>query len=200
MDEAAVIAAAQQGDVGAYNELVIAYQQLAFNVAYRVLGDEERAMDATQDAFLRGYRAIDSFNGGSFKAWILRITTNACYDMLRASKRRRTTSIDDLVEDDEHSGLLQDDQETPEEYVQRRDLNEVIQAALAALPEDQRTVVILSDIQGLNYAEIAEATMVSLGTVKSRLSRARAKMREYLLAHRELLPGGARLYAESIES
>ena len=173
MDEAAVIAAAQQGDVGAYYELVIAYQQLAFNVAYRVLGDEERAMDATQDAFLRGYRAIDSFNGGSFKAWILRITTNACYDMLRASKRRRTTSIDDLVEDDEHSGLLQDDQETPEEYVQRRDLNEVIQAALAALPEDQRTVVILSDIQGLNYAEIAEATMVSLGTVKSRLSRAR---------------------------
>ena len=131
MDEAAVIAAAQQGDVGAYNELVIAYQQLAFNVAYRVLGDEERAMDATQDAFSAGLSRHRQLYGGSFKAWILRITTNACYDMLRASKRRRTTSIDDLVEDDEHSGLLQDDQETPEEYVQRRDLNEVIQAALA---------------------------------------------------------------------
>jgi len=165
-----------------------------------VLGDEERAMDATQDAFLRGYRAIDSFNGGSFKAWILRITTNACYDMLRAAKRRRTTSIDDLIADDEHSGMLEDDQETPEEYVQRLDLSEVIQRALASLPDDQRTVVILSDIQGLNYAEIAEATLVSLGTVKSRLSRARAKMREFLSAHRELLPDGARLYSESIES
>jgi len=84
--------------------------------------------------------------------------------------------------------------------VQRLDLSEVIQRALASLPDDQRTVVILSDIQGLNYAEIAEATLVSLGTVKSRLSRARAKMREFLSAHRELLPDGARLYSESIES
>lgn len=196
MDEPAVIAAAQQGDINAYNQLVIAYQQLAYNVAYRVLGDTERAMDATQDAFLKGYRAIDTFRGGSFKAWILRITTNACYDLLRSAKRRRTSSIDDLVEDEEHSGILEDDQETPEQYVQRQDLNDVIQAALATLPEDQRTVVILSDIQGLNYVEIAEATMVSLGTVKSRLSRARAKMRDYLLEHKELLPDALRLYSE----
>jgi RNA polymerase sigma-70 factor (ECF subfamily) len=196
MDEPAVIAAAQQGDINAYNQLVIAYQQLAYNVAYRVLGDTERAMDATQDAFLKGYRAIDTFRGGSFKAWILRITTNACYDLLRSAKRRRTSSIDDLVEDEEHSGILEDDQETPEQYVQRQDLNDVIQAALAMLPEDQRTVVILSDIQGMNYVEIAEATMVSLGTVKSRLSRARAKMRDYLLEHKELLPDALRLYSE----
>jgi RNA polymerase sigma-70 factor (ECF subfamily) len=196
MDEPAVIAAAQQGDISAYNQLVIAYQQLAYNVAYRVLGDTERAMDATQDAFLKGYRAIDTFRGGSFKAWILRITTNACYDLLRSAKRRRTSSIDDLVEDEEHSGILEDDQETPEQYVQRQDLNDVIQAALAMLPEDQRTVVILSDIQGMNYVEIAEATMVSLGTVKSRLSRARAKMRDYLLEHKELLPDALRLYSE----
>jgi len=200
MDELTAIAAAQKGDVNAYNQLVIAYQQLAYNVAYRGLGDDERASDATQDAFLRGYRAIETFHGGSFKAWILRITTNACYDLLRATKRRRTTSIDDLVEDDEHSGLLEDDQEPPEDYVQRLDLNAAIQAALATHPEDQRAVVILSDIQGLNYAEIAEATMVSLGTVKSRLSRARSKMRDYLLAHRELLPNGLRSYVDSIET
>ena len=125
-----------------------------------------------------------------------RITTNASYDLLRSSKRRRTTSIDDLVEDDEHSDILEDDQETPEEYVQRLDLSQVILAALATLPEDQRNVVILSDIQGMNYAEIAETTMVSLGTVKSRLSRARAKMRDYLLAHKELLPDALRLYGD----
>jgi RNA polymerase sigma-70 factor (ECF subfamily) len=196
MDEPAVIAAAQQGDINAYNQLVLAYQQLAYNVAYRVLGDADSATDATQDAFLKGYRAIDTFRGGSFKAWILRITTNACYDLLRSAKRRRTSSIDDLVEDEEHSGILEDDQETPEQYVQRQDLNDVIQAALAMLPEDQRTVVILSDIQGMNYVEIAEATMVSLGTVKSRLSRARAKMRDYLLEHKELLPDALRLYSE----
>jgi len=196
MDEPAVIAAAQRGDVNAYNQLVIAYQQLAYNVAYRVLGDAERAMDATQDAFLKGYRAIDTFRGGSFKAWILRITTNACYDLLRSAKRRHTSSIDDLVEDEEHSCILEDDQESPEAYVQRQDLNDVIQAALATLPEEQRTVVILSDIQGLDYAEIAESTMVSLGTVKSRLSRARAKMRNYLLAHKELLPDALRLYGD----
>ncbi len=196
MDELAVIAAAQKGDVHAYNQLVLAYQQAAYNVAYHVLGDDERAADATQEAFLRGYRAIDSFRGGSFKAWILRITTNASYDLLRSSKRRRTTSIDDLVEDDEHSDILEDDQETPEEYVQRLDLSQVILAALATLPEDQRNVVILSDIQGMNYAEIAETTMVSLGTVKSRLSRARAKMRDYLLAHKELLPDALRLYGD----
>ncbi|MEN6480303.1 MAG: sigma-70 family RNA polymerase sigma factor [Anaerolineales bacterium] len=200
MDELEVISAAQKGDVDAFNQLVVAYQQLAYNVAYRMLGDDDRAMDATQEAFLRGYRAIDTFHGGSFKAWILRITTNACYDVLRSTKRRRTTPIDDLVDDDEHSGILEDDQETPEQHVQRLDLDEVIQAALATLPEDQRTVVILSDIHGLNYGEIAAATNVSLGTVKSRLSRARAKMRSYLLDHRELLPGGLRLFDDTIET
>lgn len=200
MDELQVIAAAQKGDVDAFNQLVIAYQQLAYNVAYRMLGDDDRAMDATQEAFLRGYRAIDTFHGGSFKAWILRITTNACYDVLRSTKRRRTTPIDDLVDDDEHSGILEDVQETPEQHVQRLDLDEVIQAALATLPEDQRTVVILSDIHGLNYGEIAETTNVSLGTVKSRLSRARAKMRRYLLEHRELLPGNLRLFDDTIET
>lgn len=194
MDEVAVIAAAQNGDIEAYNRLVVAYQGLAYNVAYRMLGDQDRAMDATQDAFLKGYRAINTFRGGSFKSWILRITTNACYDLLRSVKRRRSTPIDDLTEDDEHSDILEDDQETPEQYLQRQDLGAVIQNALNALPEEQRLVVIMSDIQGLNYAEIAEATSVSLGTVKSRLSRARAKMRDYLLAHKELLPSTLRLY------
>lgn len=193
IDEQATILAATKGDVNAYDRLVIEYQQLAYNVAYRILGNSDRAMDATQDAFLRGFRALSTYRGGSFKAWILRITTNCCYDLLRVQKRRPTTGIDDLVQDDEHSELLLDHQESPEAYVERQELGGAIQQALASLPEDQRTVVVLSDIQGLNYAEIAEATSVSLGTVKSRLSRARSKMRDYFLANRELLPIGFRL-------
>ena len=193
MDEQAIIISAQEGDVNAYNRLVLAYQGLAYNVAYRILGNADRAADATQDAFMRGYRALGQFRGGSFKTWLLRITTNCCYDQLRAQKRRPTTPLDDLVEDEEHSSILQDSGESPEDHVVRRDLGSLIQRAIGALPDDQRIVVIMSDVQGLSYEEIAQATSLALGTVKSRLSRARAKLRTYLLAHKELLPDGMRL-------
>ena len=193
VNEEALIAAARRGDVDAFNRLVLAYQQLAYNVAYRILGSEEKAMDATQDAFLRGYRALEQFRGGSFKTWMLRIVTNCCYDQLRVGQRRPTTPLDDLLEDEEHSRLLEDPGELPEERVQRDELDGVIQAGLATLPHDQRLVLVMSDIEGLSYEEVAEAMAVSLGTVKSRLSRGRAKMRDYLLARKELLPNGVRL-------
>lgn len=193
MDEQSAISAAQRGDLNAFNQLVLLYQQLAYNVAYRILGDQDAAMDATQDAFLRGYRALPRFEGGSFKAWILRITTNCCYDQLRAKKRQPTSPLQGLLEDDDHSKIFEDPGEAPEAYVERRDLGVGIQAGLRLLPEDQRVVLVMSDIQGLSYAEIAQVTSVSLGTVKSRLSRGRAKLRDYLLAHKELLPNGYRL-------
>ena len=150
-------------------------------------------MDATQDASLRGFRAPHQFRGGSFKAWLLRVVTICSYDQLRVKQRRPTTPIDDLVEDDEHSTLVEDPGERPEDHVERMELGSAIQTALSLLPEEQRTVLVLSDIEGLSYEEIAEVTLVSLGTVKSRLSRARAKLRDYLLAHREHLPSGIRL-------
>ncbi len=193
MNEEALIARAADGDVNAFNQLILEYQQMAFNVAYRILSDEDKAMDATQDAFLRGFRALHQFRGGSFKAWLLRIVTNCSYDQLRVKQRRPTTPIDDLVEDDEHSTLVEDPGERPEDHVERMELGSAIQTALSLLPEEQRTVLVLSDIEGLSYEEIAEVTLVSLGTVKSRLSRARAKLRDYLLAHREHLPSGIRL-------
>lgn len=196
MDEHRLIEAAQRGDVHAYNRLVLAYQQNLYNVAYRILGDADRAMDATQDAFLHAFEALPNFRGGSFKAWILRIVTNCAYDALRHRQRRPTTPIDDLIEDDEHSGLLEDDRETPEEHIERSDLQALIQKGLNTLPDDQRMVVVLCDIEGPDYAEIAQVLSLNLGTVKSRLSRGRAKLRDYLLAHRELLPSGFRLYDE----
>ena len=199
MDELSLIAAAKRGDVTAFNRLVEMFQGVVYNVAFRVLHDQDAAADATQEAFLSAYHALPGFRGGSFKAWLLRIVTNGCYDQLRAAQRRPTTSLDDLEIDQDHSSWLLDDAESPEEYAIRQDLGRAIQAGLDELPADQRVTVILSDIQGLSYEEIAASTGVELGTVKSRLSRARARLREYLTSHKELLPGGIRPRVNSPE-
>ena len=204
MDEKALIATAQQGDVDAFNRLVLAYQNMVYNLAYRILGDGDAAADATQDAFLSAYRAIGRFRGGSFKAWLLRIVTNACYDQLRVKQRRPTASLDALLVADPASGpssvSFADEAEQPEEYALRQELNRVIQAGIGTLPADQRITLVLSDIQGFSYQEIAEITGVSLGTVKSRLSRARAKLRDFLLARGELLPARYRLTGSMADS
>jgi RNA polymerase sigma factor (sigma-70 family) len=180
MDEQALIATARAGNPEAFNALVRHYEDIAYNVAYRVLGHPDMAADATQDAFLAAYRALPGFRGGSFKAWLLRIVTNNCYDQLRYRKRRPQTSLEGMVEDCDYSAVLMDRTESPEEAILRRDLARGLQVGITKLPSDQRVTLVLSDIQGLSYDEIAEVTGVSLGTVKSRLSRARAKMRDYL--------------------
>lgn len=183
------IAAAQRGDVQSFNALVRAYEGRAYNLCYRMLGDAESAADATQDTFLSAFRHLRSFRGGSFRSWLLRIATNTCYDALRARKRRPTVSLD-LDTDDEHAHSplqIADAGELPDEYALRRELAAEIQRGLAALPEEQRAVVILCDIEGLAYEEIALITGANLGTVKSRLSRGRARLREQLRAG-ELLP------------
>jgi RNA polymerase sigma-70 factor (ECF subfamily) len=188
MDEQALVAAARRGDTQAFNKLILTYQTLAYNVAYRTLHDPEAAADATQQAFISAFRALPKFRGGSFKAWLLRIVTNACYDQLRRAKRRPASSLDDMLVDPDHSSLLTDDTESPEERAERQDLGFAIQRGLDELPPDQRLTVVLSDIQGFSYQEIAEVTGVSLGTVKSRLSRGRARLRDCLQREEELLP------------
>jgi RNA polymerase sigma-70 factor (ECF subfamily) len=193
VDEAALIASAQKGDARAFNQLVMLYQSMAYNVAYRILSDPDAAADATQDAFVSAFKAMRKFRGGSFKAWLLRIVTNACYDQLRIKQRRPTDSLDNLPVDQDHVRYLRDEAEAPDEFVERQELNLVIQAGIRTLPIEQRTVLVLSDIQGLSYQEVAEATGLSLGTVKSRLSRGRAKLRDYLQQQRELLPSRYRL-------
>ena len=194
MDEAAAIASARKGDARAFNQLVPLYQSMAYNLAYRILGDADAAADATQDAFISAYKAMRKFRGGSFKAWILRIVTNACYDQLRRKQRRPTESLDDLEIDADYVGYLRDGADLPDEAYERRELNQAIQSGILSLPMDQRTVLVLSDMQGLSYQEIAEATGLSLGTVKSRLSRGRAKLRDYLVENQgELLPARYRL-------
>lgn len=196
-DEVGLIAAAQHGRVDAFNQLVLAYQSQVYNLAYRIVSDPAAAADATQEAFVSAYQNIGRFRGGSFKSWMLRIVANACYDELRRRARRPAVSLEDLSEvDPEANPVLADDAEGPPEYAERRELEQVIQAGIRTLPAEQRITLVLSDIQGLNYQEIAQATRVSLGTVKSRLARARGKMRDYLREHGELLPARYRLESD----
>ena len=198
MDEAALIAAAKKGDLDSFNALVLHYQHQVYNLAYRIMGDPASASDATQEAFISAWKNMGGFRGGSFRSWLLRIVTNACYDELRHEKRRPASSLESLyVEDPTPDADLPPSQlESPEAFVQRRELNRAIQAGIAQLPPDQRTTLVLSDVQGMSYEEIAEATGANLGTVKSRLSRARARLRDLILEHVELVSTEYRLQSE----
>lgn len=193
MDEAALIRDAQKGDVTAYNRLVLSYQELVYNVTYRIMGEPQSAEDMTQEAFVSAYKALHSFRGGNFKAWLLRIATNGCYDELRRYKRRPQSSLDELTEDNESFAFLRSPEEGPEAAQQRLDLVRAIEQCLQNLPDDQRITAVLCDVEGYDYNDIAQITEVSLGTVKSRMNRARGKLRDCLRGFGELLPTAYRL-------
>jgi RNA polymerase sigma factor (sigma-70 family) len=193
-DEQRLIHTAQRGDVNAFNRLVLTYQDSVYSLAYRIMGERHGAADAAQETFITAYRRIDSYRGGNFKSWLLRIATNTCYDELRRRKRRPATSIEDLPDADSADGpALPDPTATPEQTVQQHELNAAIQECINELGADQRMVLVLSDVQGLSYQEIADSMGTQLGTIKSRLSRARLGMRRCLQAFQELLPAEYRL-------
>lgn len=181
-----LIARAQAGDRNAFNQLVLSTQSMAYNTAYRVLQDEEAAADAVQEAFIKAYRALGSYRGGSFKSWFLRILMNTCYDLLRMKKRRATSSLDALAVEAEELDQLTDALEQPEAYAERMELRHWIERGIATLPVDQRSALVLSDIEGYSYQEIVDITGAPLGTVKSRINRGRLRLRDYLLRHRVL--------------
>lgn len=192
MAENEFIAAAQKGDLAAFNRLVRAYQTLVYRTAFRVLGEQTAAEDATQDAFISAFKNIRAYRGGSFKAWLLRIVTNACYDQLRVKQRRPAASLDAMLDSDDPTPNV-DRAESPQEFAERRELGRVIERGITTLPADQRMTLVLADIEGMNYEEIAAAMGTNLGTVKSRLSRARAHLRDFLVTQEELLPARYRL-------
>lgn len=188
LDEQEAIACALKGDLDAFNQLVLKYQQMAYSVAYRMLHNEGAAADTVQESFLKAYRALHSFQGGNFKSWLMRIVVNSCYDLLRVQQREQTDSLDDGSVDSDYAPHLVDHSEGPEAYAERMELTHYIELGIRALPPDQRTVLILCDVQGYSYEEIAEITGFPMGTVKSRISRARTKLRDFLLQKPELLP------------
>lgn len=188
MDESYLIAQAKKKDVNAYNTLVLHYQDLAFSVAYRIMGEPDSAADAAQDAFINAYKKLNTFQDGNFKAWLMRIVTNKCYDMLKSAKYKRESSLDEITEENESSSLLVGDSNQPEVKQQQQEMFLAIQHCLDDLPDDQRIVAVLCDVEGYDYQTAAEIAATSLGTVKSRLSRARSKLRDCLRGFGELLP------------
>jgi RNA polymerase sigma-70 factor (ECF subfamily) len=191
-DDSQAVERALNGDLDAYNELVLEYQRLAYSVAYRMLQNQEAAADAVQDSFIKSYRALNTFRGGSFKSWLMRIVVNTCYDVLRARKRHFTDSIDDDEIEQDYAPHLIDDTEGPQAHAERMELSRHIENGIASLPEDQRLVLTLCDVHGYAYEEIAEIAGIPMGTVKSRISRARGRLRDYLLQTPELLPSTLR--------
>jgi RNA polymerase sigma-70 factor (ECF subfamily) len=200
MDEPALIQSAVRGDLNAFNRLVLAYQDMLYAQAYRMIGEADAAEDATQDAFIAAYRNLASYRGGSFKAWLLRIVTNICYDELRRRKRRPSVPLEPLDSDDEEiesPRWMTDPSATPEQAADQRELGRALQHCLDELPAEFRAMVILVDVQGMDYTEAAQVAGKPLGTVKSRLARARLRLRECLQGFWELLPAAFRLEEES---
>lgn len=184
-DDETLVRHAREGDVEAYNVLVRTYERQAYAVALRLLRRPDQAEDATQDAFIQAYRALDTFRGGSFRAWLVRIVTNRCYDMLRAAQRRAADSLDnqEFETTPQWSSIASHDD--PVQQATRAELSGMLERVLATLPEEQRIVVLLCDVEGYAYEEVATITGVALGTVKSRLSRARSALRERLRAQEQ---------------
>ena len=183
-DESAVIARAAGGDRTAFTQLMEHYQSACYGLAWRLLGDADQAADATQDAFINAYRAMASYRGGIFRSWLLRITANASYDILRRQQRRPTTPLPDP---EEGAPELPDVAAVnPVAEATRSEMYRHLELALARLPEDQRTAIVLCDVYGMDYNEVAAMTQSALGTVKSRIHRGRLRLRELLAEHREL--------------
>jgi RNA polymerase sigma-70 factor, ECF subfamily len=182
MDELKWIEAALKGDLGAFNQLAVSYQEMAYNQAFWILRNEEAAEDITQEAFIQVYQKLKQFRGGSFRAWLLRIVTNASLDELRRQKRRPTVSLTPEYPDEEDSfeDLYPDTSPSPEDVVEQREQARRLWRALDHLPQDYRMVILLVDLHELGYDEAAGVLSIPVGTVKSRLARARVSLREYL--------------------
>lgn len=172
---------AQKGKDAALEALLFAYEKKVYNVAYRYMGNEADAFDMTQEALIKIYKSLRTFRlGSSFSAWVYRLTVNTCLDSLR-KRKKEPLSLESTME----SGMTFEDQgsTSPEAHVLHIESSDDIQKAINTLCEDHRITVILRDIQGLSYDEIAETLRVSIGTVKSRLSRGRQRLKEILLAN-----------------
>ncbi len=187
-DDEALVLRARSGDLTAFNALVLRHQDAVYSLALRVLGSPEAAEDATQEAFLRAYRALGSFRGGSMRAWLFSIVTNLARDDLRRRSRRRERSLDQALVSDSEAAPLDppDPGPTPEALAVGADLRRMLEAALAELPAEWRLVIVLADVHQLSYEEVAGIAGLPLGTVKSRISRGRGRLRDILTSWGEL--------------
>ncbi len=190
-EERDLINAAQRGDLDAFNALILRYQNLLFGIALRMLNDEDTASDAVQEALISAFSKFRTFRGGSLRSWLARVTVNACYDELRRKRRQREVPLEQFnMEGEEVEDLLWliDPAARPEEQYESFELESAIQHSLKLLTPAYREVVVLVDLEGLSYEEASGAARIPVGTVKSRLARARLQMRSSLQGYKDLLP------------
>ena len=180
-DDTALVARAAKGDAAAFESLMELHEGRIYAIALRMCGNREDALDCAQEAMLRIYHALDRFKGqSSFATWVYRITMNSCLDELRKRKVRAAASLDAMLE----SGWspAAGDEGLPEAQALRGEQRDIIRAAIGSLPEDMRAVIVLRDIQGFSYEQIADMLEANIGTIKSRISRGREKLREILIS------------------
>lgn len=181
--EAAVIQSVLDGDVNAFETLVKEYEKNVYNLALRMTGNSEDAADMSQEAFIKAYNSLSSFRGDSkFSVWLYRIVSNVCLDYLRSRTRKPTVSLSTENDDGEEVELdIADESQSPELLLDRSLTRDAVRRGLAALPPDHREILLLREIQGLSYEEIAAALGLEAGTVKSRIFRARKKLCSFLI-------------------
>jgi RNA polymerase sigma-70 factor, ECF subfamily len=183
MDEKELITQAVHGDLETFNQLVLAYQDKVFNLAYRIMGQHQAAEDVVQETFLTAFLKLHTYRGGSFKSWLLRIASNLCYDQLRREKSRPTTPLEPVNDEGdaiESNQWMVDPALSPPDRYECVEFWDEIQELLNRLNPEYRTAVVLVDIQEMDYKEAAKAMGVSLGTMKSRLVRGRKKLRDLI--------------------
>jgi len=189
--ENSLINSAQHGDMEAFNSLVIDYQDMLYRIALRIVHDENIAEDALQEAMIHAFRHIKSFRGGNFKSWLARVTVNASYDELRRGKRHLGLPLEQFTsegEEIESPEWMRDPTAGPEERAEESELQKALHSCIKSLVPDYRLMVILVDMEGMSYEEAAHVAHVPVGTVKSRLARARMQLRKSLQNYRSLLP------------
>ena len=190
-NEQTLISSARQGDLQAFNQLALLYQDLLFSIALRVLGDEDSAADAAQCALISAFCNFGQFRGVTLRSWLTRMVLNACYDEIRRRHRRRENPlfrVDVDGEEIESDVWLVDQTPGPEERVEMLEWEQVLQDCLQSLKPVYRVILVMVDMEGLNYQEAASAAGIPIGTVKSRLARARLALRQRLLEIPNLLP------------
>ena len=178
-EEKQIIEQVLAGNTEAFEQLVLKNQAQVYNLALRMVGSEQDALDISQEAFIRAFRSLESFRGDSkFSVWLYRLTSNICLDFLRARRRKKTVSISYFVSDEDDAADLEipDERFSPQTELERAELRAALNRALQRLPDEQREVLLLREISGLSYDEIAAALSLEAGTVKSRIFRARRKL------------------------
>ena len=181
--EAAIVRKVLGGDDNAFETLVLEYEKNVYNIALRMTGNSEDAADMTQEAFIKAYNSLQSFRGDSkFSVWLYRIVSNVCLDFLRSKNRRPTVSLSVEDDDGEDTQLdVADESQSPELLLDRKLTRESVRRGLDSLPPDYRQILLLREIQGLSYDEIAQALGLEVGTVKSRIFRARKRLCNFLI-------------------